>query len=67
MQHVQSMQCGNFNIRKDTMAKLSLSLFKLIFCFNEYMIDLKNESYIIHLKNYELFQHLSTLGMWQYD
>ncbi len=67
MQHVQSMKCGNFNILKDTMAKLSLSLFKLIFGFNEYMIDLKNESYIINLKNYELFQRLLTLGMWQYD
>ncbi len=48
------------------MAKLSLSLFKLIYFFNEYMIDLKNESYIIHLENYELFHRLSTLGMWQY-
>ncbi len=37
------------------MAKLSLSLFKLIL-FYEYMIDLKNESYIIHLENYELYR-----------
>ncbi len=48
--------CGNFNIWKDTMAKLSLSLFL--------MIDLKNESYIIHLENYELYHRLSILGVW---
>ncbi len=49
--------CGNFNIWKDTMATLSLSLFL--------MIDLKNESYIIHLENYELYHRLPTLGVWQ--
>ncbi len=38
--------CGNFNIWKESMAKLSLSLFL--------MIDSKNESYIVHLENYEL-------------
>ncbi len=53
--------CGNFNIWQDTMAKLLLSLFKLIFFFHEYMIDLKND-----LKNYELYNRLSTLGVWQY-
>ncbi len=59
--------CGNFNIWKDTMATLLLSLFKLIFfLFHEYMVDLKNEIYIIHLENYELYHRLSTLGVWQY-
>ncbi len=57
--------CGNFNIWKDTMEKLLLSLFKLIFFIN-IMVDLKNESYIIHLVNYELYHRLSTLGVWQY-
>ncbi len=45
---------GNFNIRKEYMAKLSLSLFL--------MIDLKNESNIVHLGNYELYHHISTQG-----
>ncbi len=50
--------CGNFNIWKDTMAKLSLSLFL--------MIDLKNESYIIHLENYELSPLIDTRGVKMY-
>ncbi len=56
--------CGHFNIWKNTMAKLSLSLFKLIF-FSGIYVDLKNESYIIHLENDELYHRLSTLGVWQ--
>ncbi len=44
--------CSNFNIWKESMAKLSLSLFL--------MIDLKNESYIVHLENYDLYHCLST-------
>ncbi len=48
---------GSFNIWKDTMAKLLLSLLKLIF-FHEYMIDLKKESCIIHMENYELKNRL---------
>ncbi len=53
----ERIDCGNFNIWKDTMAKLLLSLFKLI-TFHEYMIDLKKESCIIHLENYELKNRL---------
>ncbi len=49
--------CDNFNIWKETMAKLSLSLFL--------MIDLKNESYFVHLENDELYHRIWTLGVWQ--
>ncbi len=35
---------GNFNIWKESIAKLSLSLFLII--------DLKNKSYIVHLMSY---------------
>ncbi len=42
--------CGNFNIWKESMAKLSVSLFLII--------DLKNESNIIHLENDELYPRL---------
>ncbi len=40
---------GNFNIWKESMAKLSLTLFL--------MIDLKNESYIVHL---EILSYITT-------
>ncbi len=53
---------GNFNIWKDTMAKLLLSLFKLIFFFMIYVWP--EEWNLYHtLENYELYHRLSTLGV----